>query len=84
MCYTYVLQSKIDHKMYVGFTKNLKQRFERHNKGPVESTRKRRPFKLVYYEACIDEQDAVRREKYLKTYHGRMYIKRSLKSYLTG
>ncbi len=84
MYYTYVLQSTKDSKFYAGFTKNLKQRFEQHNKGLVESTKQRRPFELIYYEACIDQQDAIRREKYLKTYHGKMFIKRRLKSYLTG
>ena len=84
MYYTYVLQSKADGKFYVGFTKNLKLRFEQHNKGIVESTKERRPLELVYYEACRDQKDATKREKYLKTYHGKMFIKNRLKSYLTG
>ena len=84
MYYTYILHSIKDLNFYVGFTKNLKLRFEQHNKGIVESTKERRPLKLVYYEACLSEKDALKREKYLKTYHGRMFIKRRLKSYLTG
>ena len=47
MYYTYVLQSEKDDKFYVGFTKNLKLRFEKHFKGQVESTRDRRPLKLI-------------------------------------
>ena len=73
-----------DHTIYTGYTKDLKLRFEQHKKGQVESTRERRPFELVYYEACIDQNDAIRREKYLKAYHGKIYLKRRLKSYLTG
>ena len=84
MYYTYVLQSEKDGKLYVGFTKDLKLRFEQHNKALVESTKSRRPLTLVYYEACLDKNDATRREKYLKTYHGKMFLKRRLKSYLTG
>ena len=84
MYYTYVLQSEIDTNFYVGFTKNLKLRFEQHSKGQVESTRDRRPLKLIYYEACLTQGDATKREKYLKTYHGRMFLKKRLKSYLTG
>ena len=84
MYYTYVLQSNKDMKFYVGFTKNLKLRFEQHNNGKVESTKDRIPFALIYYEACISKDDAIQREKYLKTYHGRMFIKKRLKSYLTG
>jgi putative endonuclease len=71
-------------KFYVGFTRNLKLRFEQHNNGKVESTKDRIPFALIYYEACISKDDAIQREKYLKTYHGRMFIKKRLKSYLTG
>jgi len=82
--YVYVLKSKKDNKLYTGYTKDLKLRFEEHNKGKVESTKNRRPFKLVYYEACLNQQDATNREKYLKTYHGKMFIYKRLKSYLTG
>ncbi len=84
MLYTYVLQSEKDDKFYVGFTKDLKLRFEQHNKGLVESTKNRIPFRMIYYEACLDQSDATKREKYLKTYHGKMFLKKRLKSYLTG
>ena len=84
MYYTYVLQSIKDKDFYTGFTKNLKLRFEQHNNGLVESTRHRRPFKLIYYESCLDQNDATKREKYLKSYHGKTFLKRRLKSYLTG
>ena len=84
MYYTYVLHSMDDMKFYTGYTKNLKLRFEQHSKGQVESTRERRPLKLIYYEACLNQDDATKREKYLKTYHGKMFLKKRLKSYLTG
>jgi len=84
MYYTYILLSLKDNNYYTGFTNNLKLRFEQHNKGLVESTEDRRPFELIYYEACVDQRDAIKREKYLKTYHGKIFLKRRLKSYLTG
>jgi putative endonuclease len=84
MHYVYVLYSHKDKKRYIGYTKNLKLRFERHNKGLIASTKNRRPLKLIYYEACLNQPDATHREKYLKTYHGSMFIKNRLKSYLTG
>ena len=73
MYYTYVLHSEKDNQLYVGFTKDLKQRFDLHNKGKIESTKERRPLKLIYYEACTNREDATKREKYLKTHYGRMY-----------
>ncbi len=82
--YVYILLSNKDRKMYTGFTKNLRLRFKQHQEGLVESTKNRRPFKLIYYEACLNQNDATHREKYLKTYHGKCFIKKRLKSYLTG
>ena len=73
-----------DNNFYVGFSKDLKLRFEQHGKGLVETTRDRRPLILIYYEACINKDDATKREKYLKSYHGKMFIRKRLKSYLTG
>ena len=83
MYYSYVVQSEKDNGFYIGFTKNLKLRFEQHNKRLLEST-DCTPVKLIYYEACLDQNDAIRREKYLKTYNGRRFLARRLKSYLTG
>lgn len=84
MFYTYVLQSKKDGKLYSGFTKNLKLRFEQHNKGFVESTKDRRPLELIYYEACLKQEDATKRENYFKTHYGKLFLKKRLKSYFTG
>ncbi len=84
MYYTYVLQSMKDMDFYTGCTKDLKLRFEQHNKGLVESTKHRKPLNLIYYEACFNQSDARKREKYLKSYNEKMYLKRRLKSYLTG
>jgi len=82
--YTYVLQSKKDKQWYTGYTDDLRKRFQEHNKGLVFSTRKRRPFELIYYEACLNEQDAKMREMYLKTGVGKKYIKNRLKFFLSG
>lgn len=84
MFYTYVLRSKRDGKLYTGWTKNLKDRFEAHQKGLVSSTATRRPFELVYYEACRNNLDAIRRERYFKTSYGKMFLKKRLKSDSTG
>jgi len=79
--YVYVLESQRDKENYVGFTTNLKRRIEEHNKGLNFSTGFRRPFKLIYCEVCTDENDARRREKYLKTTRGRRFLVKRLISY---
>lgn len=78
MFYVYVLRSLKDKKLYIGYTNNLKRRFEEHNAGRNEVTKERRPFLLLYYEACIHREDALKRELQLKTGFGRQYLKRRL------
>lgn len=62
--FTYVLLSEKDSSYYTGYTKDIELRFEHHQAGKVESTKNRRPLKLIYYEACLSQQDATHREKY--------------------
>jgi putative endonuclease len=82
--FVYVLQSKKDNNLYIGYTKNIKLRFEQHQKGKINSTKDRRPLKLIYFECCSKQKDATHRERYLKTYYGHKFIKSRLKSYFTG
>lgn len=84
MYYVYVLRSEKDNNMYVGYSKDLNVRIQQHNEGLVPSTKNRRPLHLIYYEVCLNQQDATHREKYLKTSWGKRYIKSRLKNYLTG
>lgn len=79
MFYTYVLLSLKDNQWYTGISNDLKRRFSDHNKGLVYSTTKRRPFKLIYYEACLHESDAKAREVYLKSGMGKRFIRNRLK-----
>jgi len=83
MYYTYVLKSKKDGKFYTGSTRDLRKRFKMHTSGQVNATRNRGPFVLIYYEACVNEQDARTREKYLKTGMGKRYLRNRLKRFLS-
>ena len=82
--YTYVLISTKDKKFYSGSSGDLKSRFEQHQKGKVSSTKDRRPLELIYYESCLDKKDAMKRERYFKTYKGKLFLRNRLKSYFTG
>jgi len=82
--YVYVLRSEVDGNFYVGYSSNMENRLLQHEKGLVTSTKNRRPLILVYYEVCLNQQDATHREKYLKTSWGKRYIKNRLANYLTG
>lgn len=83
MYIVYVIHSQFDKKFYTGFTSDVTKRLEEHNSGKVISTHKRIPFVLVYYECCLNQADAIHREKYLKTTYGKRYIKQRIKNYLS-
>jgi putative endonuclease len=69
---------------YTGTTDNLERRLGQHNKGKVFYTKSRLPVKLIYFEACLNKDDAYRREGYLKTGMGKRYLKNRLRGGLTG
>lgn len=82
MVYAYVLRSTKDKQFYTGSTIDLRKRFKEHNSGKNSSTKGRGPFEIIYYEACINEQDARAREKYLKSGMGKRYLRNRLKRFL--
>jgi putative endonuclease len=83
MNYVYVLKSRKDSSWYTGSTRDLRKRFNQHNKGQSGYTRDKLPFDIIYYEACIDEHDARVREKYLKSGPGKRYLNNRLKCFLS-
>ncbi|MEK7461868.1 MAG: GIY-YIG nuclease family protein [Patescibacteria group bacterium] len=82
MNYVYILRCGKDDGFYIGYTKDLKKRFEQHAKGHSTATKYRLPVKLVYYEAFINNADARAREEYLKSGYGRTQLKNILKNFL--
>ncbi|HEV7424460.1 MAG TPA: GIY-YIG nuclease family protein [Candidatus Paceibacterota bacterium] len=82
MFYIYILESTKDKNLYIGYTSDLKNRIKEHNQGLNFSTKRYGTWKIIYYEACREETDARRREKYLKTTQGNRLIKRRIKDYL--
>ena len=79
--YTYVLLSLNDGEYYVGYTNNLRKRLEEHNSGKNFSTKPRRPLRLIYFEACLNEDDAKQRERYFKSTIGRRYLSKRLQNW---
>ena len=73
MYYTYLLQSLKDNGFYIGYTHNLRHRFEQHTNGEVDATMHRRPVKLFYYEAYETATLAQERERKLKQF-GSAYV----------
>src|SRR3989344_5475203 len=79
MFYVYLLES--GGQRYIGNTINLRRRLEEHNTGQNRSTKRYMPWRLIYYEAHLNQEDARRREKYFKGSVGRRSLNRMLHSY---
>lgn len=82
MFYVYVLKSKRDQKLYIGFASDLRTRIQRHNVGKVKSTCYRRPLELIYYEAYRNEKIARKRERQLKNGKAHTALKKRLTLHL--
>jgi len=78
MYFVYVLFSLKDRKYYIGYSTDITKRFLKHTSGEVNSTRSRRPLKLLYFEGYINRKDAKGRERFLKGGSGHNYLKKQL------
>ena len=82
MHYVYVLRSIKDGGFYIGYSMNLRKRFAEHVTGGSFATRYRGPWRLIYYEAYLNQEDALGRERYLKSGSGRRFLRAQLRHYL--
>lgn len=80
--YIYILQSLKNNSLYIGYTSDLKKRFDQHNSGLNKATKPFIPYKLIFYEAFLNRIDAKNREEYLKGGYGRKTIKSMMEKYL--
>lgn len=76
MHYVNVLYSESDQGLYIGYSANLRRRLAEHNGGSSPATGLRRPWKLIYYEAYVEAEDALGRERLLKSGAGRSHLKK--------
>ena len=82
--YVYVIQND-KNKIYIGQTGNLEKRLKRHNgvlpnKNSSYTSINKGSWKLVYKEHFGSRGEAVKREKELKSYQGRQFIKNYIKN----
>jgi putative endonuclease len=83
MFYVYVIQSESDSGLYIGMCGDLRRRFLQHQNGESQSTKSRRPWKLIYYEAYLERQDAAPRETFLKSGSGRRFLDKQMKTHFS-
>jgi len=71
MYYVYVLRSLVTNRYYTGSTADVAERLRHHNSGATKSTRHGIPWVVVHTETLSTRQEALRRERSLKTGQGR-------------
>jgi len=82
MYYVYIVLNLDNRNFYTGYTEDLKKRITQHQNKEVFTTRNFEHFELVYYEACLNKYDAIKRERYLKSSPGKRYLKNRLKNFM--
>ena len=82
MHYVYVIRSLKDSGFYIGYSVNLRKRIQEHKERFSFATSFRGPWRLIYYEAYLNQEDALGRERYLKSGSGRRFLKAQLRHYL--
>jgi putative endonuclease len=66
--YTYIMANRYNNVLYIGVTNDLKRRAYEHKGNEVKGfTAKYKVNKLVYFEAFEDINDAISREKQIKS-----------------
>ena len=82
MYYVYVLLSRNNGDVYIGYTHDLRKRFLEHNNGIVRATKDNIPWVLVYYETYRSKKDATMRERQLKNHRAKKDLKIQIKNSL--
>ena len=72
--YVYIIQSEKDGSYYIGSTKDLAERLERHNQGRSKYTKGKTPWELVYHEEFPDRSSAMKREEEIKGHKRKAFI----------
>ncbi|MDB4582674.1 GIY-YIG nuclease family protein [Draconibacterium sp.] len=74
--FVYAIKSKLDGRIYVGFSENVQKRLKEHNSGKTKSTKGFRPWELIFTQECETRIDARELEKYFKSGSGKEKLKK--------
>ena len=78
--FVYILQSLKDGSYYIGSTRDLDERIQRHNQGRSTYTKAKKPWSLVFSEEHPNKSSALKRENQIKQYRGNSLFKRLIKA----
>jgi len=80
MFFVYAIKNKFD-QIYIGQTADLDKRLARHNgllpyKTKSYTSKHKSDWDVFYKEEVISRKEAMQREKQLKSYQGRVFLKK--------
>ena len=81
MYFTYAIRND-GRDIYIGHTEDIEKRLKRHNqelpskRSSFTYKRKKGTWKLIYKEKLKPRGEAIKREKQLKSYQGRQFLKK--------
>ena len=78
MYYVYVLESRRNGRYYTGSAQDVEDRLNQHNAGTTKSTRNLPPWSICHIEMFSTRPEAVRRERQIKSWKSRKYMKQRL------
>jgi len=81
MFYVYAIYNEKHNKIYIGQTRNLELRLKLHKEKEFRNSYTSRfngRWELIYKEKVSNRRDALNREKQLKSYKGRKFIKKHI------
>ncbi|MEM9142246.1 MAG: GIY-YIG nuclease family protein [Bacteroidota bacterium] len=81
MFIVYILQSNLDDSYYIGQTENLEQRLKYHNDGKSRYTKRKVPWKVVYFEEYKTRKKAISRERFLKKQKNRSFYEKLINTF---
>jgi putative endonuclease len=80
MYFVYIIYSQKLDKYYIGFTADIEERIAKHNRNSKGFTNLGKPWILIYSESFESKNEAMEREKQLKSWKNRERIEHLIKS----
>ena len=77
----YFIESMVKDFVYTGITSDINKRLIKHNNGSTISTKKYKPYRVIYLEQFESKTEALKRELYFKSPKGYLEKKRIIENY---
>ena len=79
--YTYIIESVISQRWYIGHTHDIDRRLVEHNSGENKSTKGKGPWQLIFLRSFNNNLDANRFELKLKKLRNKKFIRNEYSDY---